>query len=84
MQEEDKIFEKGGIFIESETMWIYFIIQDDSLLGRNNCILGELKNTFYFFIYFLASHMACGVLVPWPEVSLNHWTPGRSLHFKSW
>ena len=39
MQEEDKVFEKGGIFIESETMWIYFIIQDDSLLGRNNCIL---------------------------------------------
>ena len=51
MQEEDKVFEKGGIFIESETMWIYFIIQDDSLLGRNNCILGELKNTFYFFIF---------------------------------
>ena len=74
MLEEDKFFKKGGIFIESETMWIYFIIQDDSLLGRNNCILGELKNTFYFFIYFLACRMTCGVLVPWPEMSLNHRT----------
>ena len=95
MQEEDKVFEKCGIFLESETIWMYFTIQDVSLLGRNNWILGELKNTLCFFIYLFIGmpYIMWGPCFPakdhtwplrWKHRVLTTRLPGSSLQFKSW